>query len=81
MPYKARELLRKLKKAGFTEKRRSGSHVIMRHPDGRQTYIAMHPGDLPVGNFRKILKQAQLSEEELNKLYLGQQAYSRLLLM
>ncbi len=68
MPYKARELLRKLKKAGFTEKRQSGSHVIMRHPDGRQTYIAMHPGDMPVGTFRKILKQAQLSEEELNKL-------------
>ncbi len=68
MPYKAGELLRKLKKAGFTEKRQSGSHVIMRHPDGRQTYIAMHPGDIPVGTFRKILKQAQLSEEELNKL-------------
>ncbi len=68
MPFKAKELLRKLKKAGFTEKRQSGSHVIMRHPDGRQTYIAMHPGDIPVGTFRKILKQAQLSEEELNKL-------------
>jgi predicted RNA binding protein YcfA (HicA-like mRNA interferase family) len=68
MPYKARELLRKLKKAGFTEKRQIGSHVIMRHPDGRQTYIAMHPGDIPVGTFRKILKQAQLSEEELYKL-------------
>ena len=64
MPYKARELLRKLKKAGFTEKRQSGYHVIMRHPDGRQTYIAMHPGDLPVGTFRKILKQAKLSEEK-----------------
>ncbi|MGM0653599.1 MAG: type II toxin-antitoxin system HicA family toxin, partial [Bacillota bacterium] len=48
--------------AGFNEKRQSGSHVIMRHPDGRQTYIAMHPGDIPVGTFRKILKQAQLSE-------------------
>jgi len=64
MSYKARELLRKLKKAGFTEKRQSGYHVIMRHPDGRQTYIAMHPGDLPVGTFRKILKQAKLSEEK-----------------
>ncbi len=68
MPYKAREILSKLKKAGFDEKRRSGSHIIMRHPDGRQTYVAMHPGDIPINTFRKILKQAQLSEEELLKL-------------
>jgi len=58
MPYKAREVLSKLKKAGFDEKRRSGAHIIMRHPDGRQTYVAMHPGDIPIGTFRKILKQA-----------------------
>ncbi len=68
MPYKAREILSKLKKAGFAEKRRSGSHVIMRHPDGRQTYVAMHPGDIPAGTFRNILKQAQLSEEEFQQL-------------
>lgn len=68
MPYKARELLSKLKKAEFSEKRQSGSHIIMRHPDGRQTYVAMHPGDIPVGTYRKILKQAQLSEEDLDKL-------------
>ena len=68
MPYKARELLSKLKKAGFAEKRQSGSHNIMRHPDGRQTYVAMYPGDIPVGTFRKILKQAPLSEEELDQL-------------
>ncbi len=68
MPYKAREILSKLKKAGFAEKRQSGSHVIMRHPDGRQTYVAMHPGDIPTGTFRNILKQAQLSEEEFQQL-------------
>jgi predicted RNA binding protein YcfA (HicA-like mRNA interferase family) len=40
----------------------------MRHPDGRQTYVAMHPGDIPIGSNSKILKQAQLSEEDLQKL-------------
>ena len=42
MPYSAREVLAKLLRAGFSEKRQSGSHKILRHPDGRQTYVAMH---------------------------------------
>ena len=68
MPYKARDVLAKLGKAGFEIKRQSGSHVILRHPDGRQTYVAMHPGDIPTGTFRKILKQANITEEEFRQL-------------
>ena len=68
MPYSAREVLKRLLRAGFTEVRQSGSHKVLRHPDGRQTYVAMHPGDIPFGTSRKILKQAGLSEEEFGKL-------------
>ena len=68
MPYSARELLAKLLRAGFVEVRQAGSHRILRHPDGRQTYVAMHPGNLPTGTFRKILKQAALSEEAFRQL-------------
>jgi len=68
MPYSAREVLARLLRAGFTEVRQSGSHKILRHPDGRQTYVAMHPGTLPTGTFRKILKRAQLTEEEFRSL-------------
>ena len=68
MPYKAREALAKLQRAGFLVRRQSGSHVILRHPDGRQTYVAMHPGDIPTGTLRSILKQANLSEEEFRQL-------------
>jgi predicted RNA binding protein YcfA (HicA-like mRNA interferase family) len=46
MPYKSDEVLGKLKRAGFEERRRAGSHIVLRHPDGRQTYVAMHPGDV-----------------------------------
>ena len=56
MPYSAREVLSALLRAGFVETRQSGSHKVLRHPDGRQTYVAMHPGTLPTGTFRKILK-------------------------
>jgi predicted RNA binding protein YcfA (HicA-like mRNA interferase family) len=68
MPYSAREVLAKLLRAGFVDVRQSGSHKILRHPDGRQTYVAMHPGTLPTGTFRKILKQAGLSEEQFRAL-------------
>ncbi len=68
MPYKAREALAKLQRAGFVIRRQSGSHVVLRHADGRQTYVAMHPGDIPWGTFRTILKQANLTEEEFRRL-------------
>jgi predicted RNA binding protein YcfA (HicA-like mRNA interferase family) len=68
MPYKAREILGKLQRAGFVIKRQSGSHVVLRHGDGRQTYVAMHTGDVPTGTFRAILKQSGLTEDEFRKL-------------
>ena len=68
MPFSAREALARLLRAGFVEKRQNGSHKVLRHPDGRQTYVAMHPGDVPEGTLRSILKQAELSLEEFKKL-------------
>ena len=68
MPYKAREVLARLQRAGFVVKRQSGSHVVLRHADGRQTYVAMHTGDVPIGTFRSILRQARLTDEEFGKL-------------
>ena len=68
MPFSAREVLAKLLRAGFVDVRQTGSHKVLRHPDGRQTYVAMHPGTLPTGTFRKILKQANLSEEQFRDL-------------
>ena len=58
MPYKASEVLSKLLRAGFVLKMQSGSHIVLRHDDGRQTYVAMHTKDVPVGTLNAILKQA-----------------------
>jgi predicted RNA binding protein YcfA (HicA-like mRNA interferase family) len=68
MPYEAREVLAKLQRAGFVVKRQSGSHMVLRHADGRQTYVAMHSGDIPTGTFRSILRQSGLAEDEFRKL-------------
>jgi predicted RNA binding protein YcfA (HicA-like mRNA interferase family) len=68
MPYTAREIVAKLQRAGFVQTRQTGSHLFFRHLDGRQTFVAMHRGDVPFGTFRKILKQAELTEEEFRRL-------------
>ena len=68
MPLTPREVIAKLKRAGFQEVRQTGSHLFLRHPDGRLTFVAMHRGDIPRGTMRKILKQANLTEEQFINL-------------
>jgi predicted RNA binding protein YcfA (HicA-like mRNA interferase family) len=68
MPYKATEVLAKLRRAGFEVKRQSGSHVVLRHIDGRQTYVAIHCKDVPPGTLKNILRQARISIEDFSDL-------------
>ena len=68
MPYTAREVLAKLNRAGFVQVRAKGSHRVLRHPDGRQTYVAMHRGDMPTDTFRSILRQARLTRDDFDRL-------------
>ena len=56
MPLTSREILRLLKAAGFMEARQKGGHLILKHPDGRMTVVAVHPGDVPKGTLHKIEK-------------------------
>ncbi|NJL58962.1 MAG: type II toxin-antitoxin system HicA family toxin [Desulfobacteraceae bacterium] len=67
MPFRAREVIAKLCRAGFEIKRQSGSHIVLRHPDGRQTYVPFHTGDVPEGTLRSILKQANLTLSEFRE--------------
>ncbi|HRP03114.1 MAG TPA: type II toxin-antitoxin system HicA family toxin [Candidatus Kapabacteria bacterium] len=68
MPIKPKELVSKLNKLGFEIIRSSGSHLILRHPDGRQTYVSVHTKDLPEGTYKAILKQAQLSKFDIENI-------------
>ena len=56
-------------KAGFTVARVTGSHHIMRHPDGRGTTIPVHQGrDVAKGTLRGILSDIDMTIEELQRL-------------
>lgn len=54
---KATELIRALEKAGFQVIRQKGSHVRMKHPDGRVVTVPVHPGqDIGRGLLRKVIR-------------------------
>lgn len=65
---KPQALLRALRKAGFYIDRQTGSHVYLKHVDGRLTSISIHPRAIPKGTLGAILKQVKMKVEELKKL-------------
>lgn len=58
------DLVRALERAGFVRVSQRGSHVKMRHPDGRTAIVPMHREVAP-GTLRSILRQAGLTVDEL----------------
>lgn len=66
---KPSRLLKALIKMGFEDYKGRGSHRRLRHPDGRWTQIPIHPKPIPQGTLRKILNQAEISAEDLEKFY------------
>lgn len=62
---KGKELLRALAKLGFYKAGSRGSHVRVVHADGRWRQVAVHPKPIPQGTLRAILRQAELTIEQL----------------
>ena len=55
----AREVIRLLKKDGWSEKNQKGSHKQFVHPVKKsKVTIPVHSGDLPPGTLNSIFKQA-----------------------
>ncbi|MEK6833762.1 MAG: type II toxin-antitoxin system HicA family toxin [Nanoarchaeota archaeon] len=66
----ATEFIKILKKIGFEIIRQKGSHIFLRHKDGRTTVVPDHSGEkVDRGLLNKILKKdIQVSREEFEKL-------------
>jgi predicted RNA binding protein YcfA (HicA-like mRNA interferase family) len=58
-----RKVLRALESIGFVHKRTSGSHAVLRHPDGRVAIVPQH-GTVKRGTLSSILRQAGLTPSE-----------------
>lgn len=66
---KAQELIRALEKANFHPVRQRGSHLRLRHEDGRIVTVPVHVGqDIGRGLLRKILRDAELTVDQLFEL-------------
>jgi predicted RNA binding protein YcfA (HicA-like mRNA interferase family) len=68
--FRYRDVIKRLKAFGFAfDRQASGSHEIWFNKiTGRYTTIPNHPGDIPEGTLRAILKQAGINPEEFIKL-------------
>lgn len=66
----SKELIRILNKIGFEVIRQHGSHVFLKHKDGRTTVVPVHSGEkIDRGLLNKIIKKdINLTREEFERL-------------
>ncbi len=64
--FRYREIVKRLKRFGFEfDRQAAGSHEIWYNPNtNRYTTIPNHPGDMPEGTLRAILKLAGITPED-----------------
>ena len=64
----AKELIKILTKMGFEMIRQKGSHIYLKHKDGRCTVVPMHAGrEIGRGLLKRILNEIDVSREEFLK--------------
>lgn len=61
------DVVRALGKVGFSEISQRGSHVKLRHSDGRTAIVPAHR-ELAPGTLRSVLRQAGLSIDDFGNL-------------
>jgi predicted RNA binding protein YcfA (HicA-like mRNA interferase family) len=63
---KGKEIIRLLEPAGFRVIRTKGSHIFLRHSDGRATVVPVHSGEtIGPGLLRAILRDVEMSVDDL----------------
>lgn len=60
VPTDSKTIMKLLEKAGFEKVSQKGSHIKMKHPDGRVTIVPHPKKDLPLGTAQNILRLAQI---------------------
>jgi predicted RNA binding protein YcfA (HicA-like mRNA interferase family) len=66
---KGKDLIRALERAGFTIDRTRGSHVFLKHSDGKGTAVPIHSREtIGPGLLRAILRDVKMTAEQLREL-------------
>ena len=64
----AKELIKILTKMGFEIIRQRGSHIYLKHKDGRCTVVPLHSGrDIGRGLLKRILNEIDVPREDFLK--------------
>jgi len=62
-----KEIIKALAKIGFVPVRQKGSHVFLRHSNGRRTVVPLH-GEVNKSTIMDIIDQTKLTKEEFLNL-------------
>ena len=65
---KPKDLARAISKIGFSKHHQVGSHATYKHADGRRVTIPLHNRELKKGLLHGILKDIELTVEDLKEL-------------
>lgn len=69
---KARQLLKTLNKLGFLKHHQVGSHIQLKHMDGRRTTIPYHPArEIRRGTLKAIIEDLDMTVEEFTQALKG----------
>jgi predicted RNA binding protein YcfA (HicA-like mRNA interferase family) len=64
-----KEVVSLLKKVGFIVERQRGSHIFLKHGDGRATVVPIHSGEtIGPGLLSKILRDVEMTKDDLLKI-------------
>ncbi len=64
-----KKIISLLKKAGFNVERQRGSHVFLKHSDGRATVVPIHSGEtIGPGLLSKILRDVEMTKDDLLRI-------------
>jgi predicted RNA binding protein YcfA (HicA-like mRNA interferase family) len=64
-----KKLIAALKRLGFIQTRKKGSHCFLKHPDGRCTVVPIHSGEIiGAGLLCSILSDCEIEKEQLREL-------------
>ncbi len=71
--FKGDKLIKFLENLGFKRVRQKGSHIRLKHEDGRVTTVPIHKDkDIPKGLLRKIIREdLEVTLEDFLKKYKG----------